>query len=120
MLKSGKFYGIYLFGILFLVLFYVRCDFGIKDSIMPIVPIATAYNGLAYAGSETCISCHEAIYKEHLKTPHYNTSQLANRENVIGDFSESATLKLNANIFFKMTDDDDTLYQSALDRKSVV
>ena len=120
MLKSGKLYGIYLFGILFLVLFYVRCDFGIKDSIMPITPIATAYNGLEYAGSKACISCHETIYNEHLKTPHYNTSQLASRENVIGDFSESATLKLNAKIFFKMTDNDDTLYQSAFEYGKLV
>jgi hypothetical protein len=79
MLKSGKLYGIYLFGILFLVLFSVRCDFGVKDSIMPVPPIATTYNGLEYASSQTCISCHEAIYNEHLKTPHHNTSQLASR-----------------------------------------
>lgn len=119
MLKSSKSFSIYLFGILFLVLFYVRCDFGTKDSMVPAHPIATAYNGLEYAGSQTCISCHKSIYEAHSKTPHYNTSQLARKEKIIGHFNDSATLRLNNHILYKMTDEE-RLYQSAFEDGKLV
>jgi len=80
MFKSGKFYGLFVLGLLFSILFYVRCNFGIKETMVPIEPIATAYNGLEYAGSQTCITCHEDIYNQHLKTAHFNTSQLAQND----------------------------------------
>lgn len=120
MFKSGKLYGIYVLGLLFSILFYVRCNLGDKDTMIPIEPIATAYNGLEYAGSQTCKTCHEEIYKEHSKTAHFNTSQLAKKEKIIGDFNEDSNiLKLNDHIFYKMTDED-KLYQSAfLDEKLV-
>lgn len=33
-------------------------------------------NGMQFAGSESCSSCHQDIYKSHLQTPHFNTSKL--------------------------------------------
>jgi hypothetical protein len=119
MLKSGKLFSIYVFGFLFLVLFYVRCDFGVTHSLTPVEPIAKAYNGKAYAGSHTCISCHEAIYNDHLKTPHYNTSQLASKGNIIGGFGTDAIVKLNDHSSVKMSDEDG-LYQSGFEGDSLI
>jgi len=119
MFKSGKFYSLFVLGLLFSILFCVRCNSGVKETMVPIEPIATAYNGLEYAGSQTCITCHDDIYNQHLKTAHFNTSQLASKEKIIGDFMDNNTLKLNDHILFKMTDED-KLYQSAfVDEKLV-
>mgnify|MGYP001821627338 CR=1 FL=1 len=32
------------------------------------------FNGLEFAGSETCITCHEDIYNQHIKSAHFLTS----------------------------------------------
>lgn len=42
------------------------------------------HNGLNFSGSESCISCHEDIYNQHLKTAHYLTSTIPSRNTVRG------------------------------------
>ncbi|MFD0862080.1 multiheme c-type cytochrome [Sungkyunkwania multivorans] len=109
---SRRSFSILFFGSLFFLLFFVRCNSGVKDTMISIAPVATAYDGSKYAGSQRCIACHENIYNEHLKTPHYNTSQLVSDDNVVGDFKVHNILKLNEHIVFKMIDEDQ-LYQAA-------
>lgn len=111
MSKPKETYAIYLALVAFGVLFLLRCNFGSGSTIATLQPIATAYHGLEYAGSQTCISCHEDIYNQHIKTPHHNTSQLVNDKNVLGDFTINNSLKLNDSIVYKMTAED-SLYQS--------
>ncbi len=50
----------------------------------------THYNGEQFAGSETCIACHQDIYKSHIQTPHFKTSALASPETLKGTFDSSA------------------------------
>lgn len=119
MIKSGKISSLYLLGLLFSILFYVRCNKGVNETMIPIEPIATGYDGLEYAGSQNCIPCHEDIYNDHLKTAHFNTSQLATKDKILGDFTDSNILKLNDHIFYKMTDED-KLYQSAFQDEKLV
>ncbi|WP_175443734.1 multiheme c-type cytochrome [Flagellimonas zhangzhouensis] len=48
------------------------------------------YNGEHFAGSETCIACHQDIYQSHIQTAHYNTSAVASVETLKGSFNGSA------------------------------
>ncbi len=48
--------------------------------------IITNYNGEQFAGSSTCANCHKNIYKTHLKTAHYLTSQPATEKHIKGSF----------------------------------
>jgi len=46
------------------------------------------YNGEQFAGSRSCIPCHESLYESHIETAHYNTSARANNDKILGSFSE--------------------------------
>lgn len=48
----------------------------------------------SYAGSVTCKSCHESIYKSHQFTAHHQTSQFPDSVSIKGSFEE------RANVFF--------------------
>lgn len=48
------------------------------------------YNGERFAGSESCIPCHQDIYQSHIQTAHFNTSTLANPVTLKGPFDGSA------------------------------
>lgn len=48
------------------------------------------YNGEQFAGSESCIPCHQNIYQSHLETAHYNTSTVANERTLKGNFDKSS------------------------------
>jgi len=95
---------------LFAILFFFRCNMGSRNTAQ-LEPIAKTYHGVAFAGSKACIACHEDIYNQHVKTPHYNTSRWVTKTNVLGDFTKNNTLKLNDSIIYKMTAED-SLYQS--------
>ncbi|MBO0343583.1 multiheme c-type cytochrome [Flagellimonas profundi] len=47
------------------------------------------YNGMQFAGSESCIPCHQDVYKNHILTAHFNTSAVATAENLKGSFEGS-------------------------------
>src|SRR5438105_1207007 len=47
-----------------------------------------------YAGSMTCKSCHEGVFKSHQLTPHHLTSQLPDSISIKGSFEEGK------NVFF--------------------
>lgn len=42
------------------------------------------FNGQEFAGSETCITCHEAIYNQHIKSAHYLTSTIPSDSTIKG------------------------------------
>lgn len=44
----------------------------------------------SYAGSEKCASCHQSIYKKHLQTAHFLTSQPAQKETIKGSFEKGS------------------------------
>ncbi|MEC7262134.1 MAG: multiheme c-type cytochrome [Bacteroidota bacterium] len=48
------------------------------------------YNGEQFAGSQSCIPCHQNIYKTHINTPHFNTSAIASEETLKGPFNDSS------------------------------
>ena len=112
MSKPNENFAVYLTVLLFGVLFLLKCTFSSGGTITTLEPLATAYHGTKYAGSQACINCHKDIYKAHLNTPHYNTSQWVNTKNVTGDFAINNELKLNDSIVYVMTRED-KLYQSA-------
>jgi hypothetical protein len=49
---------------------------------------ATDIRGDEFAGSAACVSCHKAIYDTYVSTGHYNTSSLASRTTIKGNFTE--------------------------------
>ena len=73
--------------------------------------LATHFNGEHFVGSATCMECHSDIYTSHLETAHFNTSAIANLDNVEGSFEEgSNTLDLK-DVAFEMKKNKDSLYQ---------
>jgi len=73
--------------------------------------LATHFNGGRFVGSATCMECHSDIYTTHLETAHFNTSAIANLDNVKGSFEEgSNTLDLK-DVAFEMKKNKDSLYQ---------
>ncbi len=60
----------------------------------------THYNGEQFAGSESCIACHQDIYQSHIQTAHFNTSAVANAETLKGslDGSSSQVALIDGNV----------------------
>ena len=73
--------------------------------------LATHYNGEHFVGSSSCFECHADVYKDHLKTAHFNTSGLADSLSVKGNFNEGANTLDLRDISFRMTHENDSLYQ---------
>ncbi len=79
------------FGVLGLLLlglgliFYVGDPSEVEYQVLP-VELPFHYNGKQFAGSESCIPCHESIYRTHLITAHAHTSALANDSTLLGSF----------------------------------
>jgi hypothetical protein len=68
--------------------------------------------GNVYAGSASCIKCHQSIYSNYLHTAHYQTSRKASAGNVHGSFAEGANaLPLNDSVKVVMQKQGNTLYQ---------
>lgn len=73
------------------------------------------YNGKQFAGSASCIPCHEAIYKTHLKTAHHKTSGLATDENVFGSFNSDKDRIDLVGSRVRMLKESDAFYQQRMD-----
>lgn len=43
--------------------------------------------GNMYAGSVSCKECHQEIYNDALKSTHFMASEVASKENILGDFN---------------------------------
>lgn len=44
--------------------------------------------GIEYAGSASCIQCHQTIYNSSLHSAHYNASALASSKNILGSLKK--------------------------------
>jgi len=53
-----------------------------------------------FAGSASCASCHNDIYKSHIQTAHYHDSRPANQEFIKGSFAETGTTIINGCMFY--------------------
>ena len=87
-----------------------------------IEPIAVHTNGKYFAGSQTCAQCHLNIYKTHIETAHYNSSAIANQDNIKGSFESGKNqFNLNDHIKFSMEKKNDGFYQKTLyDSDSII
>lgn len=104
----------YKIGLILILVLSVQCKKSIKEKYIAVTPIATSYEGTAYAGSITCTKCHEEIYRTHLKSAHYKTSQTATKDNILGSFIPGEnSVHLNNGIKYEMSEIDEKLYQSA-------
>lgn len=81
-----------------------------SDYYNPVI-LATHENGERFVGSETCMECHADIYKSHLETAHFNTSAVANAENIKGSFESGSNILDLEQVEFTMIPEGDSFYQ---------
>jgi hypothetical protein len=69
-----------------------------------------------YVGDEACRRCHQDKVDAYYKTAHHLTSQIADKNSVLGTFDPGAdTMKTsNPNLFFQMGSREDGFYQTAV------
>jgi hypothetical protein len=115
--KLSGFAKVLFIGVIFFLLCFVvyTCkNPEISSDYSVIEPIAVHKSGAAFAGSTTCIPCHQDIYADHVKTTHYNTSGLADSSNIKGSFKvEKNTFILNNHVLFTLMKTDSGFYQRA-------
>jgi hypothetical protein len=66
-----------------------------------------------FAGSETCVRCHRAIYEQHLQSFHHLTSARANKQTLKGDFDSANRFYFNDHLFIAAERKQDSFYQTA-------
>jgi hypothetical protein len=67
-----------------------------------------------FAGSESCKSCHKAIYEDHLKTFHHLTSLPANASTINGSFDDGKNrFYFNPSLYIAAEKRDSGFYQVA-------
>ena len=71
------------------------------------------YSGKKFVGSESCIPCHEDIYKTHISTAHFNTSATGDAKHILGSFSSGENTVNLAGSLVSMTQDKGSSYQTA-------
>lgn len=71
------------------------------------------YNGKKFAGSESCIPCHQEIYKTHISTAHYNTSAPGDAKHILGSFGSGEHTVNLAGSLVSMTQEDGSSYQTS-------
>lgn len=93
-----------LFTILVLAVFFSNCSNKSDEYIDP--------RGTDYAGSESCIQCHQTQYDMALKTSHFKATAPATLENVLGDFNKGNHVFIyDKNTKLVMEQRNDSLYQ---------
>ncbi|MGI9549926.1 MAG: multiheme c-type cytochrome [Aurantibacter sp.] len=75
------------------------------------VVLATHENGEQFVGSETCMECHADVYKSHSQTAHFNTSAVANSENIEGNFEKGINILDLEQVEFTMIREENSFYQ---------
>ena len=104
----------FIFSILALILIYgiwhIKRSFAVSEYLEPEI-VATHYNNSNYVGSQTCVECHEDIYNTHLGTAHFNTSSLANIENIKGSFDIDSNEVNLKGVRLKMVAEKDNYFQ---------
>src|ERR1035438_6526435 len=76
-----------------------------------------------YAGDAGCLSCHREQSTSYVHTAHHLTSQLANKDSILGSFhdgsnvlmiADPATAGDNPGLYFKMEARENGFYQTAV------
>lgn len=76
-----------------------------------------------YVGDAACFGCHESESRSYIHTAHHLTSQIANRETVLGSFASGQSIltiskadpdSASPNLSFRMESRDDGLYETAV------
>lgn len=98
--------------VLFLAAFIYCCKNAIKgfDYYDP-EALATHFNGEDFVGSETCMECHADIYADHIQTAHYNTSAVADADNIKGSFETGSNTLDIGPVAFTMVKEGESFYQ---------
>ncbi|MCV9929342.1 cytochrome c3 family protein [Flavobacterium sp. LS1R49] len=92
------------FILLLLTVFFSSCANKSDEYIDP--------RGTDYAGSESCIQCHQATYQMALKSAHYKATAPGTRENILGDFDSAKHIFIyDADTKLVMEKRNDSLYQ---------
>ncbi|MEO7768813.1 MAG: multiheme c-type cytochrome [Ferruginibacter sp.] len=74
------------------------------------------FEGRQFAGSAACAQCHKNIYEGHLKTAHYLTTRIANRQYIRGSFETGKnTYSYGMNHRVAMEERDSSFYQVEYD-----
>ncbi len=73
--------------------------------------LATHPEGGDFVGSQTCRECHRDIYDTHVRTAHYNTSAIANEENIKGSFEPGSNTLTLEDVEFEMQKEGKSFYQ---------
>jgi Cytochrome c554 and c-prime len=70
----------------------------------------------AFLGDEACRSCHRQKITTYHKTAHYLTSQMAEKNSVVGTFNDGANVlkTSNPNLFFRMDSNQKGLFETAM------
>lgn len=93
-----------LFTFVVLSVFFSNCSSKSDEYIDP--------RGTDYAGSESCIQCHQVQYNMALQSSHFKATAPAISENVLGDFDKgSHTFIYDKNTRLVMEKRNDSLYQ---------
>ena len=109
-------YGALIILLIVLFVFFEKLFSSPKESeYQNIEPIAVHTNGKYFAGSQTCAECHIDIFKTHIETAHYNSSAIANEDNIKGSFEIGKNqYNLNEYLKFVMDKKEDGFYQNVL------
>jgi predicted CXXCH cytochrome family protein len=67
--------------------------------------------GTDYAGSESCIQCHQTQYESAIHTSHFKATSPGVKENILGHFTAHNTFVYGNNTKVVMEERNDTLYQ---------
>lgn len=73
--------------------------------------LATHPEGGEFVGSQTCMECHRDIYDTHVQTAHFNTSAIADGENIRGSFEPGSNTLTLEDVTFEMKKQDGAFYQ---------
>src|SRR5271170_3733894 len=80
-----------------------------------------------YAGDAACLSCHKELTLSYRRTSHHLTSQLADKNSILGTFAEGSNILMISNpentsqdprLSFQMDARDDGFYQTAVAERS--
>lgn len=77
------------------------------------VALPVHYSGEQFAGSESCIPCHQEIHETHSTTAHYNTSAPGDTVNILGSFNDGENTVNLAGSLVSMTLEDGSGYQTS-------
>lgn len=93
-----------LFTVLALILFLSGCKNESDNYIDP--------RGTNYAGSESCIQCHQVQYQTAFHSSHFKASSPATKENILGQFkNRTSTFVFDKATKLVIEDRNDSLYQ---------